>query len=83
MEENYTALVHRAFTEPILLGGVPREAAILNGTLSAAIVVGFHVLWWVIPAGIIHVAMILIARKDPQFMDVIKRAVNKKRLYDV
>ena len=29
--------VHRALTEPILLGGAPRAVAILNGTLAAAL----------------------------------------------
>lgn len=28
--------LHRALTEPILLGGAPRSVAILNGTLAAA-----------------------------------------------
>ena len=29
--------VHRALTEPILLGGAPRSVAILNGTLAGAV----------------------------------------------
>ena len=29
--------VHRALTEPILMGGAPRSIAILNGTLAAAL----------------------------------------------
>ena len=32
--------VHRALTEPILLGGAPRAVAILNGTLAAALGLG-------------------------------------------
>ena len=30
----FSVPVHRALTEPILLGGAPRAVAILNGTLS-------------------------------------------------
>src|ERR1700751_4415939 len=32
----FEAPVHRALTEPILMGGAPRSIAILNGTLAAA-----------------------------------------------
>src|SRR6516162_6308231 len=38
--------VHRALTEPILLAGVPRSVAIINGTLAAAICFGLS-LWLV------------------------------------
>ena len=37
----FEAPVHRALTEPILLAGAPRTVAIVNGTLSAAIGLGF------------------------------------------
>jgi len=40
----FTAPVHRALTEPILLGGAPRTLAIVNGTLAAAIGLGLR-LW--------------------------------------
>jgi hypothetical protein len=32
----YETPIHRALTEPILMGGAPRSIAILNGTLAAA-----------------------------------------------
>src|SRR5690606_2780761 len=40
----FYAPVHRALTEPILLGGAPRTIAIANGTLAAAIGLGLQ-LW--------------------------------------
>jgi type IV secretion system protein TrbD len=40
----YVVPVHRALTEPILLGGAPRAVAILNGTLAAALGLGLR-LW--------------------------------------
>jgi type IV secretory pathway TrbD component len=40
----FYAPVHRALTEPILLGGAPRAVAILNGTLAAAVGLGLR-LW--------------------------------------
>ena len=42
--EGFAVPVHRALTEPILLGGAPRAVAILNGTLAAALGLGLR-LW--------------------------------------
>jgi len=44
LPEGFTIPVRRSLTEPILLGGVPRTAAILNGTLAAALGLGLQ-LW--------------------------------------
>ena len=35
--EGFAIPVHRALTEPILLGGAPRAIAIVNGTVAAAL----------------------------------------------
>ncbi len=35
--------VHRSLTEPILMGGAPRGAAILNGTIAAALGLGLQI----------------------------------------
>ena len=40
----FDVAVHRALTEPILLGGAPRAVAIANGTLAAAVGLGLR-LW--------------------------------------
>ena len=72
----FEAPVHRALTEPILLGGAPRAIAILNGTLSAAIGLGLR-LWiaglvlWVIG----HMAAVWAAKRDPDFVEVVRRHV--------
>ncbi|WP_439612809.1 VirB3 family type IV secretion system protein [Reyranella sp.] len=66
--------LHRALTEPILLGGAPRSVAILNGTLAAAVGLGLR-LWiaglllWLIGHGLAAWA----ARRDPLFVDVVRR----------
>ena len=66
--------VHRALTDPILLGGAPRAVAIANGTLAAAIALGLR-LW--IPGAVIwvigHTAAVWAAKRDPQFVDVGRR----------
>ena len=70
----FSVPVHRSLTEHILLGGAPRALAILNGTLAAAIGLGLR-LWlvgltlWAIG----HFAAVWAARRDPQFVDVVRR----------
>ena len=70
----FYAPVHRAVTEPILLGGVPRAVAIANGTLAAAVGLGLQ-LW--IPGVVLwaigHAAAIWATRRDAQFIDVARR----------
>ncbi len=70
----FTAPVHRALIEPILLGGAPRTVAIVNGTLAAAIGLGLRLwiaggLFWL--AG--HLAAVWAAKRDPAFVDVVRR----------
>jgi type IV secretion system protein TrbD len=70
----FTVPVHRALTEHILLGGAPRSIAILNGTLAAAIGLGLR-LWLVglLIWAVGHVLAVWAARRDPQFVDVVRR----------
>jgi len=70
----FTAPVHRALTEPILLGGAPRSVAILNGTLAAALGLGLR-LWLVglVLWAIGHFAAVWAAKRDPLFVDVVRR----------
>ncbi|WOJ88334.1 VirB3 family type IV secretion system protein [Methylocapsa polymorpha] len=70
----YVAPVHRALTEPILLGGAPRAVAILNGTLAAALGLGLRL--WI--AGLLlwaigQAAAVWAAKRDPMFVDVVRR----------
>lgn len=71
---SFYAPVHRALTEPILLGGVPRAVAIVNGTLAAAIGLGLRL--WV--AGLVilvigHAAAAWAAKRDARFADVVRQ----------
>ena len=70
----FTVAVHRALTEPILLGGAPRAIAIMNGTLAGAVGLGLR-LWlvglliWVVG----HIAAVWAAKRDPLFVEVGRR----------
>ena len=66
--------VHRALTETILLGGAPRSIAIVNGTVAAALGLGLR-LWLV---GLLvwflgHMAAVWAAKRDPAFVEVVRR----------
>lgn len=70
----FYAPVHRALTDPILLAGAPRAVAIANGTLAASVSLGLR-LWLV---GLLmwaagHFAAVWAAKRDTQFMDVVRR----------
>ena len=70
----FFAPVHRALTEPLLLAGAPRAIVIFNGTLAAAVGLGLR-LWlagvaiWLVG----HLAAVWATRRDPAFIDVVRR----------
>jgi len=79
----FEAPVHRALTEPILLAGAPRTVAILNGTVSAAIGLGLRL--WI--AGLMlwalgHMAAVWAAKRDPLFVEVVRRHVRYPAHFD-
>jgi type IV secretory pathway TrbD component len=66
--------VHRALTEPLLLGGAPRAVVIINGTLAAAVGLGLRL--WIVGTVIWlggHLAAVWATKRDPAFVDVVRR----------
>jgi len=79
MLEGYSVPVHRSLTEPMMMAGVPRGVAILNGTIAAAVGLGLQmwvagVLLWVIGQAVAVYA----AKKDPAFIEVGLRHLKHK-----
>jgi len=77
--EGFEIPVHRALTEPILLGGAPRAVAILNGTLAAAIGLGLQ--QWIAGLGLFvagHTLAVFAAKRDPDFMTVLARHLRQR-----
>lgn len=84
MPVGFEVPLHRALTEPILLGGAPRTVAIANGTLAAAVGLGLQLwlpglLMWL--AG--HALAVWGARMDPQFLQVFSRHIKHRPSLDV
>ena len=69
--DGFELVLHRSLTEPILIGGAPRAAAILIGTLAAVLALGLR-LWiaglvfWVVGHGL----AVWLAKRDPAFVEV-------------
>ena len=79
MADGFSIPVHRSLTEPILMGGAPRAATIMNGTIAAAIGLGLHlwhlgIIYWVV----VHSACVFAAKRDHQFVEVLIRHVRHK-----
>ena len=79
MADGYEIPLHRSLTDPILMAGAPRSAAIAIGTLAAVLALGLR-LWipglllWVLG----HSAAVLMARSDPDFLTVAIRSMRHK-----
>ncbi|MCA6114971.1 VirB3 family type IV secretion system protein [Bradyrhizobium sp. WSM 1738] len=77
--EGFELVLHRSLAEPILMGGAPRAAAILIGTLSAVLALGLR-LWL---AGLVlwiagHSIAVWLAKRDPAFVEVAIRHTKHK-----
>jgi type IV secretion system protein TrbD len=77
--DGFELVLHRSLTEPILIAGAPRAAAILLGTISAVLALGLR-LWlaglalWIVGHGV----TVWLARRDPAFVDVAVRHTKHK-----
>jgi len=79
--EEFEIPVHRSLTQQILMAGVPRGIAILNGTFVATFGLGLHS-FWSIPVGILlHIVLVILTKKDPQFFDCFRRNIRHKNYY--
>ena len=77
--DGFDTPLRRSLTEPILLGGAPRSAAILIGTIAAALALGLR-LW--IPGLLVwlagHTGAVIAAKADPDFLSVAIRSLRHK-----
>ncbi len=65
-----------SLTQPVLMAGVPRTVAILNGTATAALSLGLQVWWLGIPLGLaMHTAAVALTKSDPLWLDVFRRQI--------
>jgi len=77
--DGFEIILHRSLTEPIMLGGAPRAAAILIGTLAVVLTVGLRL--WIV--GLVvwtvgHGLAVWFAKHDPAFVEVTTRHIKHK-----
>jgi type IV secretory pathway TrbD component len=76
LPEGFYVPIHRSLTTKVMLGGIPRKIAIINGTMIISLVVGAHNLW-VLPVGVLsHLVLVALHRRDQDILTVIKRNLN-------
>lgn len=81
MIEGFEVPIHRSLTQTLLLAGAPREITIINGTLTAALVLGLHSMSG-LPVGLVlHLVAVAATRKDPQFFATFRRQIRQKTFY--
>ena len=71
----FLAPVRHALVAPILMGGAPRSWAILNGTLAAILAFAGAIVPGVLLGIAGHLLGIFLARRDPDAVEVMKRAM--------
>ena len=79
MIDGYDVPLYRSLTEPVLLAGAPRAVAIVNGTIAAALGLGLQL--WI--AGLIlwvvgHSIAVFAAKRDPDFVEVLRRHLRQR-----
>jgi type IV secretion system protein VirB3 len=84
LPEGYAAPLRTSLTRPILMGGVPRNFAILNATTAAAIALGLQqpligIPLWIVCQG----AAAWAAARDPWFLDTWRRHLAKPHYFAV
>ncbi len=71
----FQAPARQALVAPLLMGGAPRSYAILNGTLAAIVAFAGAVLPGIVLGVAGHALGVFLARRDPDVIDVLKRAM--------
>lgn len=71
----FLAPVRHALTAPLLMGGAPRSYAILNGTLAAIVAFAGALIPGIILGIAGHLLGVFLARRDPDAVEVLKRAM--------
>lgn len=79
--EGFEVPIHRSLTQTIMIAGVPRELAIVNRTLTSALVLGMHSFWGLLVGFVMHVLAVAISKSDPQFLSTFRRHIRQKRYY--
>ncbi len=79
LPEGFEVPIHRSLTEPILIGGLPRNFAILLWTPGMVVVLGLYQLWFLPIQIALHLVFVYLTKREPHFVEVFKRALRAQR----
>lgn len=75
--------IFKSLLTSILIAGAPRTFAIINSTICAALVLGLQNILILPLSVLLHIAAVILCKKDPYFFSVILRHLQKKPYYHV
>jgi type IV secretion system protein VirB3 len=80
LPDGYIQPVRQALIQPVLVAGVPRAFAILNGTAMTALGLGAHQVLIAVPLGLgLHATAVVLTKRDPLWLDVLLRHLRQPR----
>jgi type IV secretion system protein TrbD len=83
MVEGFEVPIHQSLTDRQMLAGIPRDLAILIWTFVAAFTMPVQT-WYALPIGLfLHVLSYRAVKRDPDFYDVLRRALRYRVFYRV
>ena len=80
LPDGYVQPVRQALIMPVLVAGVPRAFAILNGTAMTALGLGAHQILVAVPLGLaLHATAVVLTKRDPLWLDVLLRHLRQPK----
>lgn len=74
--------IHKGPMERNMIAGLPRNVAILGGTIGSAVVLGLQNVWMILVLAPIYVVLIILYRQDPYFLEILISHVNEDDYLD-
>jgi type IV secretion system protein VirB3 len=82
LPDGFQVPVHRSVTQPLLVAGLPRALAYGLWTLTFACVFGLRQYWVLAIAAGLHALFAAIAKREPHFVEIVRRALRNQRRLD-
>lgn len=81
MKDGFEIPIHRSLTDEIMIAGVPRTLAIMNGSIGFSLGMGAHAWYVIIICVIFHLVAVVLTKKDPKFFDCLLKHIKFKSYY--
>ena len=80
--EGFEIPIHRSLTQDILIAGVPREIAIINGSLAAIFIFSLTSLVGILISLGIHQVFVHLTKSDSKCFASFQRHLTHKKIYE-